>query len=304
MTSQQKTVFIYLLFVRRTRWTPPWRRHAKSFFSFCKQQKAGRRNELWKWACSAPGGCKWRHCSSHVCAALRCPHLRQTHVVSIHSFTLSACLFPSKTSFWSLHLHLFIISLTYAALPASLTACRPFFHNTFFVEISHIPCQHLFYIVSPFWWSLFFVSPPLFLCWTRQLALLYSEIFEMFSYRSITIVPTQDVLLTLRESCQKMSGFSRDVWLSVCVFGSNCILRGVGETLYVFKTVHGVPNLHYLCSVCVDIPLPGCEADMASCCYTSCMTKGKEKKRRCFYGLVHLMELISTLLESWNCCLQ
>lgn len=67
----------------------------KVFFFFCERQKIGRRNKFWKQACGAPGGCKWRHSSSHVCAALRCPHLRQTHVVLIRrirtdSFALSA----------------------------------------------------------------------------------------------------------------------------------------------------------------------------------------------------------------------
>lgn len=73
--------------------------------------------------------------SSHVCAALRCPHLRQTHVVLIsciwtHSFTLRLHLFlPPKAPLVSLH----------SSHQSRLCCCSccsdshlPFFHNTSF----------------------------------------------------------------------------------------------------------------------------------------------------------------------------
>lgn len=74
--------------------------------------------------------------SLHVCAAFRCPHLRQTHVVLIHriqadSFSPS---FPStKTSLVTLHL--FIIS-TFYTCDSTFTI-----HSCF--------CQQLFNMVSP-----------------------------------------------------------------------------------------------------------------------------------------------------------
>lgn len=153
---------------------------------------------------SPPGGRKSRH-SFLTCAwaALRCPHLRQTHVVLIHcirtdSFTLSASLSPPKNlSSVSSSIPSVRLLSPYLCLwqqPSFLSPC------VFPFCISHVPCQHLFYIVSPsfvFFFPSFsphFVSPEhTSSCYTCHP--FNSEMFELFSYRSITTVSLQDVLL-------------------------------------------------------------------------------------------------------------
>lgn len=98
--------------------------------------------------------------SSHVCAALRCPHLRQTHVVLIsciwtHSFTLRLHLFlPPKAPLVSLR----------SSHQSRLCCCSccsdshlPFFHNTsfpftFLISFANIfsASFHLFFPSSSF----------------------------------------------------------------------------------------------------------------------------------------------------------
>lgn len=159
MTFGQRSVFIYLFL-----WDERNEGHGgddtlKKVFR--EQQKVGRGNKSWRQACGAPGGCKWRHSSSHVCAA--CPHLRQTHVVLIHrmrtdSFTLSPSLSLPRT-----------LSCVSSSIPSTLPSL-PFLllwqqssflsRYIFPFHISHIPCQHLFYTVSPSWWCpSSFISP-------------------------------------------------------------------------------------------------------------------------------------------------
>lgn len=154
-----KRLYLFICFARRTRWRPQRRRHAQGF---CKQQKVGRRDRFWKQACGAPGGCKWRRCSSHVCAVLRCPHLRQTHVVLIHHLWMDSFTLPLS---W---LFIHPISPTLAPIPASLTAVFLSFtiHITFFY-ISHIPwwCLCLFFVFSPLFVSAEHINLPSILPW-------------------------------------------------------------------------------------------------------------------------------------------
>lgn len=96
-------------------------------------------------------------------------------------------------------LFIYPISPTFAPIPTSLTAVSPSFRIHISFSWSHIPCQHLFYMVLPFLRSLFLAPsllPPLSFLNTSACHPLHSEIFEICSYRSITTVSLQDALLT------------------------------------------------------------------------------------------------------------
>lgn len=88
-----------------------------------------------------------------MCAALRCPHLRQRHVVLIHrigtgSFPLSASTSPPKTSLVSLHLS---HQPCLCSLSCFFDSSLPFFHNTYFLFIFLISLANIFFhMVSPF----------------------------------------------------------------------------------------------------------------------------------------------------------
>lgn len=173
--------------------------HLSFFFLFASTRKVGRRNKSQEQACGAPGGRKRRHSSSsHVCAALRCPHLRRTHVVLIHrmrtdSFTLSASLSRSKPSLLSLHLSR---QLCLCSHSCSSDSSLLFFHNSYFSY--PLPTSFLYgftFLMKSFLPFSLFVSPEhISYCCTCHP--LHSEIFEVFSYRSIAAVSLQDVLPT------------------------------------------------------------------------------------------------------------
>lgn len=143
--------------------------------------------------------------SLHVCAALRCPHLRQTHVVLIsciwtHSFTLRLHLFlPPKAPLVSLR----------SSHQSRLCCCSrcsdshlPFFHNTsfpftFLISFANIfsASFHLFFPIFFFLAVPFpcrFLSPEHIsgLCTCHPV---YLEIFERYSYREAASVSLQDV---------------------------------------------------------------------------------------------------------------
>lgn len=142
--------------------------------------------------------------SSHVCAALRCPHLRQTHVVLIsciwtHSFTLRLHLFlPPKP-----RLCLFVhpISLICAVVPAALTATfLSFTIHRFLLHFSYpLPTSFLHrFTFFPFFFFLAVPFPCRFLSPEHISGLctchpVYLEIFEQYSYREAASVSLQDV---------------------------------------------------------------------------------------------------------------
>lgn len=184
---------------------------------------------------SPPGGRKSRH-SFLTCAwaALRCPHLRQTHVVLIHcirtdSFTLSASRPPKNLSRVSSSIPSVRLLSPYLCLwqqPSFLSPC------VFPFCISHVPCQHLFYIVSPSFVFFFLPFPPtLCLLNTPALALLVIHstrnvwtIFLQEHHNCVTAgcITSLSHPTALRDSCQKHLSPPE---MRDCVCGWSCFLN-------------------------------------------------------------------------------
>lgn len=206
MTSQQKSVFIYL-FLRGE--SDGGRGGIDTFFLRAAESWQEKNKILENRRAAPPAGPS--DSSSRVCAVLPCPHLRQTHMVLIHhmrtadSFTLSAS--PSHPEPFLSCLLIYPISPAFAPIPAPLTAA--FLSLTIHISFScPLPTSFLYSLTFLMKSFLPFVSPEhiSYRCTCHPLR---SRIFEIFSYRSIATVSLQDVLLTshiptaLRESCQK-----------------------------------------------------------------------------------------------------
>ena len=193
----------------------------ENFFFFRERQRVGRRNKFWKQVCGTPGGCKWRH-SFLACVrsiAVSSPQAdtcgfnppyteRLLHYICISFFPPKplSCVSSSKSQRSSLWSHFWFLWQQSSFLS----------QNAFPFHISHIPCQHLYYIVSPFCFPPHFISP-------EHISVLVSlwnlwNIFLQEHHNCVTAgcVAYLSHPTAFERVMPKTSPFSRDVRLRMC----------------------------------------------------------------------------------------
>lgn len=148
------------LFIRLGRQTQR-RWHVKSF---CEHRKLAGENKLWKQACGTPDGCEWRH-SFLACVRSAAVSSPQADTCGFNQLYMDPLLHSASASFPPPQspacVSSFIPSVS-SVLLFLLLWQPPSFLSQYIVSfyISHILCQHLFCIVSPFFPIFFFLAVP------------------------------------------------------------------------------------------------------------------------------------------------
>lgn len=225
------------LFIRLGRQTQR-RWHVKSF---CEHRKLAGENKLWKQACGTPDGCEWRH-SFLACVRSAAVSSPQADTCGFNQLYMDPLLHSASASFPPPQspacVSSFIPSVS-SVLLFLLLWQPPSFLSQYIVSfyISHILCQHLFCIVSPFFPIFFFLAVPFpcrFLSPEHISGLctchpVYLEIFERYSYREAASVSLQDVWFTshiplLWEAYVKKTSSSSLEKCDVCISGWICFI--------------------------------------------------------------------------------